>query len=184
MRPRELPGALALGIPAAIVAHMLLFGQSHQLGGSLQDLFLSGALAAALGGLVFFGSLALAATRFQCGGSILAARLSSRLPGIVPLAGATGFWYALIEAAEPRHEGLPLLAVVAALACAAVLIFFIARAAVRWLAHIAVVFCTLAFAPRALAFAPRRYERRAFGKGRIAASRRFARPPPVTMHRA
>ena len=178
MKPRELPGALILGIPAAIVAHMLLFGQSHQLGGSLQDLFLSGALAAGVGFLVLFGSLAVAGATHVMGGSVLAAKLMRYLPGLGSLAGATATWYAAIEAAEPHHGGLPWPVVALAVASAAILVFFSSRSAVRAIARIAIAVTGSVFAPRTPAFVPRRLTQRAFGQGRIAANRRFARPPP------
>jgi hypothetical protein len=117
---------------------MLLFGQSHQMGGSLQDLFFSGALAAGVGFLVLFVSLAVAGAAHDMGGSVLAARLMRYLPGLGSLAGATAMWYTAIEAAETQHGGLPWPVVALAVASAAILVFFSARSAVRAIARITI----------------------------------------------
>lgn len=49
MRPPEFPGALALGLPAALLAHTVVFGGDHSLGGAYHQALAVGAILASAG---------------------------------------------------------------------------------------------------------------------------------------
>ena len=184
MRPRKLPGALALGIPTAILGHTLLFGGSHQLGGSLHELFLDVALVACVVVAALFAAVALSGASGASTGSILAARLGSYLPGLWSLLASSGLWYVAIEAAEPEHQMPPVLLIAALLVAAALLVRFAADTLRRAIASIVLLVFTAAFAPRTPAFITRRRAAIFTWRRRLAADRRFARPPPIAMQRA
>lgn len=184
MKLRELPGALALGIPTAILTHTVLFQSGHQLGGSLHETLLGVVIAASLGVLVFFAALALSGAKTAAtSGSLLAHRLSAWLPNAWLLAGSALSWYTAIECSETDgHAPAPFfLLAVTVVTCAL---------AIRWVATLvlgAITSITLAarvrpFAGRPRVFAPRRPRPILAGTGRVAAYRRFARPPPYAMH--
>ena len=84
MKLRGFPGALALGLLASLVAHTALYGSSHEMGGAFHRELVTVALAALGGLLVAFGALAWTGSRHAADGSVLAARLTGRLPGLAP----------------------------------------------------------------------------------------------------
>jgi hypothetical protein len=184
MRPRELPGALALGIPTAILGHTLLFGESHQLGGSFHELFLDVALAGCAVFAALFAAVALSGASSASTGSVLAARLGRYLPGLWSLLASSGLWYAAIEAAEPEHQMPPVLLIAALLIAAALLVRFAADTVRRAIASIVLAVLTAAFAPRLPVFLSRRRAPAMAWYRRFATGRRFARPPPIAMQRA
>ena len=89
MKLREFPGALALGLLASLGAHTALYGSSHEMGGAFHSELVSVAVAALGGLLVAFGALAWTGSRHAADGSVLAARLTGRLPGLAPVLVAT-----------------------------------------------------------------------------------------------
>jgi hypothetical protein len=178
-----LPGALALGIPTAILGHTLLFGGSHQLGGSLHELFLDVALAACAIVAVLFAVVALSGASGASTGSVLAARLGGYMPGLWSVLASSALWYGAIEAAEPEHQMPPVLLVLALLTVAALLICFTADALRRAIASIVLAVYTAPFAPRMPVFITRRRSTTLVRRRRLATGRRFARPPPIAMQR-
>jgi hypothetical protein len=174
-----------LGVPTAILAHTLLFGQSHQLGGSLHGLFFAGGVAACVIAALVVAILAVAGSRTTPTGSLLAFRLSSWLPGVVSLAGSTLFWYALIESAEKPHvAAAPMLLLIATVVLCALGLRTVARGVIAAIASVAISVRLAAFAVRSFSFVPAFPEAICAFAGRIAARRLFARPPPAAMQRA
>lgn len=175
---RKVPGALALGLLASLVAHGALYGGEHAMGGSYHAWLLQAALAGGIAMLSGFVLLAWSGARTTLSGSVLAARLSERLPGTVPLFGATACWYVLAEIAEPHHAGVSLLSSALALTIAAWLV----RGFCRWIVALLAGAVIAIFGATFLTKTTRSYtfprppvpRRRSVHK-----RRRFARPPPI-----
>lgn len=183
MKLRELLGALALGVPAAVLAHTLLFGEGHQLGGSLHDTFLGIAVAASLGFVVFFVAVASSGAKTATTtGSLLAARLCAWLPSVWLLAGSALGWFAGIECSETDgHAPAPLFLLAVVLVGSALVVRWAAWGILGAIASVTLAARVRPFAGRARTFACRRPAPILVGIGRIAAHRRFARPPPYAM---
>ena len=178
MKPREVPGALALGLLASLAAHAALYGNEHEMGGAFAGEFLSLAVAAMACLALAFGALAWIGASTVTDGSILGTRLAARLPGLVPVLASAVLFFTLGERIEPQHESamLPFIAVV--LAAASWLVLALARGAVKALAGAIVAVVRSPFAPRepfsAFVAVP---VVRTINAPLL--RRRFARPPPV-----
>lgn len=94
-----------LGLPAALLAHAVVFGHGHVAGGSLHGIVL-----ALAGSLAFFGLLISA--------TALLRRIPGATPGIASIAACSALWLTAIERAEQPHA-LPILTMAAALLLAA-----------------------------------------------------------------
>jgi hypothetical protein len=179
MKLREFPGALALGLLASLGAHTALYGGSHEMGGAFHSELVTVALAALGGLLVAFGALAWTGSRHAADGSVLAARLTGRLPGLAPVLVASALCFALGERLEPQHAATALLPLVAAIVAAATLLLLLARAAIKTLAEAIVAISRPAYATRTPFWL-----RRAVPVFAVAPApslrRRYARPPPAT----
>ncbi|MBV8147774.1 MAG: hypothetical protein JO092_01640 [Candidatus Eremiobacteraeota bacterium] len=178
MTLRQTPGALVLGLVAALVGHAALFGGEHAIGGAYHSLLLQVAAAAGFGFGGALGALLWSGARFAADGSVLATRIAAHLPGLPGVAVSTALWFSLGERLEPHHAGTPLAFALVALLGAAALILGIARALVRWIAHIAFAIsraktCGAVVRARADTNGP------VFRAQRDATGRRFARPPPI-----
>jgi hypothetical protein len=176
---RTLPGALVLGLLASLAAHTAVYGSGHLVGGSYHDLLLAQAALGVAGMLALAAALAWAGAKHIADGSVLAARLTERLPALRGLAPVTAGWFLLIEHLEPRHGGAPALSISVCLLLAAALLLALARGFLGLLA--AAVFAV--FQSRHAMRVP---EWRVYGapvprRTRPAfAGRRFVRPPPST----
>ena len=178
---RKVPGALALGLLASLMAHGGLYGGEHAVGGNYHGLLLQAAFAGAVGLFGFFALLALRAARGRAvTGSVLAARLTERLPGYGMLCIAATAWYATAECLEPHHAAASWLAVPLLLGRGRIWFALLSRGALavsgrRDPRHLSLGFCRahavlVSRGPRSSpAGAPRR----------CATRRRFARPPPI-----
>lgn len=179
MKLREFPGALALGLLAALGAHTALYGGSHEMGGAFHGELVTVALAALGGLLVAFGALAWTGSRHTADGSVLAARLTGRLPGLGPVLVATALCFAAGERLEPEHAAAAFWPLVAAIVASAALLLLLARAAIKTLAQAVVAITRPAYATRTPFWL-----RRAAPVFAVAPApslrRRFARPPPQT----
>ncbi len=178
MTLRKVPAALALGLLASILAHGGLYGGEHAMGGGYHALLLQVALAGGLGLLVFFGLLAASGANAAVNGSVLAARLSERLPGFGSLCLAAAAWYGVAECLEPQHAAASLLAVPLSLAAAAWLVSLLTRAVVAVLAGAVLAAWRAAFSPRTTAWFRRLHSLRPTRRI-LWTRRRFARPPPI-----
>lgn len=109
--------AVLLGLPAALVAHALVFGSDHAVAGALQSaLFGAGTLAFVFAAFVHM-------TNGAQQGSIAAARINRLVPNLALLLGSSGAWFAVFELCEAPHAHAPL-AIALALGAACI--------AVRW----------------------------------------------------
>jgi hypothetical protein len=178
MKLREFPGALALGLLASLGAHTALFGGSHEMGGAFHSELVTVALAALGGLLVAFGALAWTGSRHTADGSVLAARLTGRLPGLAPVLVATALCFAAGERLEPQHTAAALWPLVVAIVASGTLLLLLARAAIKTLAQAIVAVGRPAYATRTPFWL-----RRAVPVFAVAPApslrRRFARPPPA-----
>ncbi len=179
VRTRGLPGALALGLLASLVAHAAAFGDGHSQAGAYHNVFL---------GLAAFGLTALAAGVFACAlrsgccrdGSVLAARLAGFIPGKRLLVLSSVGWFALGESLERAHAPAPLLLLAALIAAAVLVIRALAIVLLRAIAAIAIAILRVPFAPRLPVRAHRL--RRPAPRRRAAILRRpVTRPPPTTV---
>jgi hypothetical protein len=159
---------------------VVIFGNSHAAGGSFHEVLLDGVLVATACFLVLLGALAWRAGPTVLNGSVLAGRIAKIIPGNVVLAGGAALWFTGIEALEPSHAGGSAVLTVVALIVAAALTGYAVRAIVRALAAVSFACSATAFVPLATVFVPRRPIGTAFLWRRLAAHRRFARPPPIT----
>ncbi len=171
-------GAVLLGLPVALLAHVATFGNEHTMGGSAHNLLIEvGYVLAALAGVAALTGTLLSSRSAQSG-SLLASRISTYLPVWLPLAICAFGWFLGIERLEsptPAIDPLTLLwlGVLAFLAIRGT------RAAVRAFAALAVAW-----------YAPARAARPGLANLRLAYSaplvgsrghvrRRLARPPPL-----
>lgn len=171
-------GAVLLGLPVALLAHVATYGNEHVMGGSQHNLLIGvGFVLAALAGVAALAG-SLLSSRSAQSGSVLATRIGSYLPAWWPLAICAFGWFAGIERLEsPTLAFDPLtllwLGILAFLAIRG------ARATVRACAALAVAW-----------FAPARAGRPGIANLRFAYAtppvasrghrrRRFARPPPL-----
>jgi hypothetical protein len=180
MKLRQLPGALALGLVASLVAHALVYGDGHVQGGAYHDAFQGAAIGT---GSAFVGFLIyLAFFRFgRCvQGSVVAARMRPLLPSPLVLTAAATIWFAVGESLEPAHAQAPLLLTAGTLALTALLTFSAALAAIEAIAAVAVAVLRQAFAQRRPLWA-RRPRSLTFVRRAAIVRRRFARPPPGAM---
>ncbi len=171
-------GAVLLGLPVALLAHVATFGNEHVMGGSEHALLVQvGYVLAALAGVAGLTGTLLSSRSAQSG-SLLATRISTYLPVWLPLVICALGWFIGIERLEsptPSIDPLTLLW----LGILAFLAIRGARAAVRAFAALAVAW-----------YAPARAARPGLASLRFAYSvppvvsrghvrRRFARPPPL-----
>jgi hypothetical protein len=171
-------GALLLGLPVALLAHMGTYGNEHLVGGSQHGLLIEvGFVLAALAGLLALAATLLSSRSAQSG-SMLAAKVSAYLPTCLPLALCSLAWFVAIERCESPTLGFDLLVPV----WIALLSFFAyrgARAIVRAFATLAVAW----FAPARAARPGLTNLRFAYTAPLVASRgyirRRFTRPPPL-----
>lgn len=175
---RKAPGVLVLGLVASLVAHAALYGGQHAIGGAYHEVLLQMAVAGALGFIALIGAVAWTQSGSATDGSVLAARLRERLPGVGSVIAAAAASYAVIEAIEPHHAGAPGIALLAALAAASYAALRLAHAITDAFARAAIAISRTFFAPRAPAWR-RRPRARLIARRSFAARRRFARPPPI-----
>lgn len=176
---RKVPGALALGLLASLIAHAALYGGGHSMGGDYHDVLIQLALAGGVSLVIFFGLMAWNGAKTAVNGSVLASRLGGRLPGFTALVTSATAWYAAAELVERGHRApIPLLAVPIALAAAAWLLQRLSRIALSVLAGAIVAFARTNFAPRTPPCA-RFTARTTPVRPVLWVRRRFARPPPI-----
>jgi hypothetical protein len=175
---RRIPGALALGLLASLVAHTALYGGDHAMGGAYHATLVQLASTGCGGLVVFLGALAWTGWRHVADGSVLAARLASRLPGIGSLAAAAGFWFLLGERVEPRHADAGFLLTVAVVIAAAWALLALARWGVRLLAGAVIAITRSPYAERAARWI-RQLRPAPIARRSPLLRRRFARPPPI-----
>jgi hypothetical protein len=180
---RKVPGALALGLLASLAAHAALFGGTHAMGGAYSGLLAQVATAGCFGLVLCLAALAWSGSRLAAEGTILAARLRERLPGLPALFVSSSLWYAGAEAVEPHHAGVAPAVVVMTLAVAGWLALRLAQGIVGVLARAAIAIQKLAFTPRTPS-TKRRLRLRPVRRRSVWARRRFARPPPIAIARA
>jgi hypothetical protein len=180
----KVPGALALGLLAALAAHAALYGGGgHEVGGAFHALLLQGAVAAGAALAFFLGALAWNGSRDVADGSVLAARLRDRLPTLGALLSSSVLWYSAVEAAEPRHGGPAPLAALAGVALAVWVVLRIARALTDLIAGAVFAILRVSFTARTPSWHRRPYARPA-QRRTACVRRRFARPPPIAFARA
>lgn len=178
MRALELPGAIALGLLASLLAHTAVYGQSHVMGGEYHELLLVAAAIALCASAVAAGALAWAGAGHVISGSVLAVRLRLALPSVPALTVAASLWFTLVEHIEPHHSTLPLPLLLLAIALTSWCVSALARASLSLLATIAVAARPLTqHVPHAFAWDERRIETPHFDSA-LRIARRFARPPP------
>jgi len=174
---RKFLGALTLGLPAAVSAHFVTFGNSHTVGGAAHGLVMDGMLGALCASVV---ALLLGAAYFAAAhrsGSLVAARLGRFLPATPLIALAAAGWFCLIERAEVSHS-TPVLLAGTVLVLVAALLRVAVSASLRLLAAVALAFFTLPFAARE----PERFASFVWvaptQQRRHLAISRYSRPPP------
>ena len=177
---RKVPGTLVLGLLASLAAHAGLYGGTHVMGGPYHATLLQLAVVGALSLLAGFGFLAWSAANGAADGSILAARLRERLPGLAAVGPATALWFAAAEAIEPHHEAASPIATALALTVAAWLLARLARALVSVLAGAAIAVRRPSFSPRSPVWS-RRARVLVFFRSAQWVRRFFARPPPIAI---
>lgn len=178
MSLQKVPGAVALGLLASLVAHAALYRGEHAAGGNYHVLLLEIAAAGGIG--VLFAGLLLAwsGARRAVTGSVLSARIAARLPGFIPLLTATLLCYATIERLEPQHADASLLGAGVCLTAAACIVAALCRWFCAVLAQTMLLIASAAFSARTFvwcgspAAAPSR-------RLTLCTHRRFARPPPT-----
>ena len=134
---RRFLGALALGLPSAFLAHIVLYGNGHVMGGSYGTLLEAAASAAGLSVVAFFLAVCLAGRGRLCQGSMLTAHIRKLLPSFGQMLASSLTWFWLAESIEDGHAWAPTSGIVLALVAAAALTRLVASAGLRGLAKIA-----------------------------------------------
>lgn len=178
MTLRKVPGALALGLLASLVAHTAIYGREHMAGGNYHGLLLEMALSGAVALVAAALLLGLTGARTTLNGSVLAARLTARLPGFGSLLTSTVLCYVAIESLEPHHANGSLLG---AGLCLAVVSWLVTGLSRRFCALVAATVLRIfraAFSARTFSWfvSPLVTSNR---RRVLCAHRRFARPPPA-----
>jgi hypothetical protein len=150
------------------------------MGGSYHALLLQVALAGTIGLLTVLAALAWSAAPHIPEGSVLAARLSDRLPSFGPTLAAATLWFALAETVEPQHAGAPFVGMILSLFLASWMIGVLARAIVAALASLVISVSRLIFTSRSPSWT-RRAQPQPLARRAPCARRRFARPPPIAI---
>ena len=149
------------------------------MGGDYHALLVQLALAGGLSLAGFFGLLAWDGARAAVNGSVLAARLASRLPSFGALFASATAWYAAAELVEGQHHaGVPWLAIPVALAATCWLLRRLSRFALAVLAGAIVAVARTNFAPRTPTWS-RFTTQTTPVRPMLWVRRRFARPPPI-----
>lgn len=183
MSPRELPGALVLGLLASLAAHAVIFGGEHAMGGAYNGLLVQLAFVGSLGMSAAFAAVAWGAAGRVADGSVLAARISERLPAPPALLGATCLWFVLAERIEPEHAAASVLLTLLCLVVSAVLLGVVARFSLRLLVRVTFAVSQSPFSERVPAWV-RRTQQRPITRRSPLLRRHFARPPPIANVRA
>ena len=178
---RKFLGALALGLPTAVLTHVLSFGGDHALGGSAHQLVLDLSLAAVCATIAALCAGAIFLAAGSRSGSMLAARLVEFVPSIWSIAGSTVLWFACMESIESPH-GFSIAGLLLILACAlcvsAVVRGLLLRCA-RALAQLAHQAMRTCFAPRAPGAVIIRFAPTPRATTLLIAAPNFSRPPPT-----
>jgi hypothetical protein len=151
-----------LGLPAALLAHTLVFGHAHAAAGPFHG------LAVSVG-----GSFALLAALFAGIAAVRHTRADS--PHIVITALTATGWLAAIEAAESPH-GIPIMLCLLATVAAAAIVAAATRACSQTIAEIVSLF-GVHVTPRAASFV-RNYRSSVLVRRNLGRFALFSRPPP------
>jgi hypothetical protein len=175
---RRLPGALALGLLAALLAHAFVYGDTHAMGGSYDAALQALGTTGAMGLTAFWLAICVASRGKFCQGSVLTAGIGALLPSLSATYAASLGWFWLAESVEGGHAWAPTGCILFALFLAAALTRLLATAALRALAKIAVLWDSGGFRKRAPFRIPV-VERLIAGVPVVRALRLFSRPPPI-----
>jgi hypothetical protein len=157
MTLRQLPGALILGLLASLIAHAVAFSDGHAQGGAYHNALTALAAFGGVGFLLVAGYAAVATAGPYAQGSVIAARLSSLLPGNAAIGLSALGWFAATESLESAHTVAPLLLVAVLLALTTFAMGILAHVALRAIAALAIAIRDEAFAARRPVFARRAY---------------------------
>ena len=174
---RKFLGALCLGLPAAVAAHFLTFGEAHTLGGRTHLAFIDAMVVALCASVLALCSAAIYLAAGTREGSIVAARVGRLVPSALTLALTAVGWLALIERAEEPHA-VPFALAALAVVCVALLLRFFLCSGLRLLAAAALHVITLRFRARELDRFELVVPAAPFYKRPQLALSRFSRPPP------
>ena len=149
------------------------------MGGAYHGMLLQLALGGTFGVGVAFAALAWSGAGQVADGSILAARLGERLPGLPMLLATTTFWFALGERVEPEHAAASLILTLLSLVICAALLRVVVQHALRLLLGAVFAVPRTRFAGRTPLWARRSRSLPTLRRSPLL-RRRFARPPPIT----
>jgi hypothetical protein len=174
---RRFPGAIALGLLAACLAHTVVYGNDHVMGGAYGSALRALAAAAGLGFGVFWLAVCLASRGRLCQGSMLSASISRFLPSLTGVFAASLGWFWLAESVEEGHAWAPAGYIVLALLVAAALVRVLTSVGLRALARIVFACDSGGFKHRTRSWTAIP-DRPILGVPMVRALRLFSRPPP------
>lgn len=178
---KRLPGTAALGLLASLIAHTVLFGDDHVVGGSAHWPIALTAAAAAAGCFFSLWRLAYGHAQSIAGGTRLAAQLRPYLPQTAWVALAALASYGGIEFCEgDGHAPAAMWLVALALILVSFLLCGIAASITRLVAAVAVRVRHGSPVIRPTLF-PRARARVAAARPQPVRFRLFSRPPPVVL---
>jgi hypothetical protein len=175
---RRLPGAVALGLLTAFLAHTVVYGSGHAMGGSYCAALRAFASTAALGLGAFWFAICLASRGRLCQGSMLTASISRLVPSLAGTFVASFAWFWLAESIESGHAWAPTWCIVLALLFAAAVVRHLAFVGLRNLAKSALLCDTGDFKSRTPSWIAIS-DRPIVGIPVVRALRLFSRPPPT-----
>lgn len=166
--------SLVLGLPVALLAHIVVFGHQHAAGATLHNLVL-GAAAIAICAVIGLRARHVVIGRT----SRAAAKKHAVLEVFLPAIAGAG-WFSTIELCERQHA-VPILATAAAVAIVAILVRALVHACAQLLAGIAVALLASIFVRRSTASAriTLRVDVLRIPCALAHSLRLFSRPPPA-----
>ena len=177
---RKFLGALALGLPTAVLTHVLSFGGDHALGGSAHQLVLDASLTAVCATIAALCAGAVFLAAGSRSGSLLAARLAEFAPSTWSITASAAVWFSCIESIESAHSlSFPGLVLILAIAlCVAGVSRELLLRTARALAQLAHHIFHAPFSSRAPGAVTLRFARPLRKTTLLLAAPHFSRPPP------
>jgi hypothetical protein len=179
---RRLAGAITLGLPAALLAHTIAFGNDHTMGGSYAQLLSVLGVTAVVALTILWLGLCASMRDRLVDGSVLRATAVRFFPSTAGLAIAAGGWFGLAESLEASHDSVSIAVVLAALFFAALIIRAFAMHTLCVLAKAIVATASQRFDIRNVALVAVRQETPAYG-GNERVPQLYSRPPPNRFYR-
>jgi hypothetical protein len=178
--PRRVPGALCLGLLAAFLAHIAVYGGSHAMGGTYAETLRLLAITTTLAAGTAWLATGWAGHGRLCNGTVIVARMARLLPSTPSVAIAAVGWFSLAESIEGSHGDASIIVLAGALLFASLVVGKVAKIGLRVVAEIVFGMRWRSFIPRLPSWTPIDLCP-AFVQQDAIKRHYFARPPPIDL---